>query len=131
MAFPELPAISRCHSYEIACKYTYRCTRCSYSIGRHSKSLDTDRKVCGYCYGKFELLLSSQAGRGRSQGSEGGVVGGTPSQAPPKTPRTPGAFALFVKENYGSIKKSRDNLKHADVMKILSAEFAKLKTNSK
>ncbi|XP_037789346.1 uncharacterized protein LOC119584767 [Penaeus monodon] len=131
--FPELPAISRCHSYEIACKYTYRCTRCSYSIGRHSKSLDTDRKVCGYCYGKFELVVNSQAGRGRgrSQGSEGGVGGGTPSQAPPKTPRTPGAFALFVKENYGSIKKSRDNLKHADVMKILSTEFAKLKTSSK
>ncbi|XP_047499036.1 uncharacterized protein LOC125045663 [Penaeus chinensis] len=133
MAFPELPAISRCHSYEIACKYTYRCIRCSYSIGRHSKSLDTDRKVCGYCYGKFELVVNSQAGRGRgrSQGSESGVGGGTPSQAPPKTPRTPGAFALFVKENYGSIKKSRDNLKHADVMKILSTEFAKLKTSGK
>lgn len=89
--------------------------------------------MCGYCYGKFELVVNSQAarGRGRLQGSEGGVGGGTPSQAPPKTPRTPGAFALFVKENYGSIKKSRDNLKHADVMKILSTEFAKLKTSSK
>ncbi|XP_037071683.1 acidic repeat-containing protein-like, partial [Pollicipes pollicipes] len=38
-----------CHAvawvvYEIRCKYTYRCTRCGYSFGRHSKSLDTQRK---------------------------------------------------------------------------------------
>ena len=24
--FPELPAISRCHSYRIECKYTYACS---------------------------------------------------------------------------------------------------------
>lgn len=110
---------------------TYKSICLFYSIGRHSKSLDTDRKVCGYCYGKFELVVNSQAGRGRGKGSEVNVPGGTPSQAPPKTPRTPGAFALFVKENYGSVKKSRDNLKHADVMKILSTEFGKLKTSGK
>lgn len=31
-AFPELPPINRCHSYDIQCKYTYRCTRCSYRL---------------------------------------------------------------------------------------------------
>ncbi|XP_064083243.1 uncharacterized protein LOC135199276 [Macrobrachium nipponense] len=121
--FPELPAITTCHSYEINCKYTYRCTKCSYSIGRHSKSLDTERKVCGLCYGKFELIVNSK-GRGSKSSNSG-----TPSHGS-QTPRTPGAFALFVKENYNSVKKSRQNLKHVDVMKILSADFAKLKTGS-
>ncbi|XP_071534384.1 uncharacterized protein [Panulirus ornatus] len=131
--FPELPPISRCHSYEISCKYTYRCTHCSYSIGRHSKSLDTERKVCGYCHGKFELVLNpKQGGRreiGNGRGSEKSSLN-TLTQVPPKTPRTPGVFAMFVKENYGSVKKSGQNLKHADVMKILSAEFGKMKASS-
>ena len=43
--FPELPVIDRCHSYQINTKYTYRCVQCGYSIGRHSKSLNTERKV--------------------------------------------------------------------------------------
>lgn len=123
--FPELPAITTCHSYKINCKYTYRCTGCSYSIGRHSKSLDTERKVCGYCYGKFELIVNS-----RSRGTNYNNSGTPASQGNGKTPRTPGPFAMFVKENYGSIKKSKQNLKHADVMKLLSAEFGKMKTNS-
>ncbi|KAG7168219.1 uncharacterized protein LOC121867533 [Homarus americanus] len=122
--FPELPRISRCHSYEITCKYTYRCTRCKYSIGRHSKSLDIEKKVCGYCYGRFELVINSQRGHAKS-----GLD--TPAGKPPKTPRTPGAFAIFVKENYGSVKKSRQNIKHADVMKVLSEEFGKMKANNK
>merc|ERR1711915_773502 len=96
-AFPELPPITTCHSYEISCKYTYRCTGCSYSIGRHSKSLNTEQKVCGYCYGKFELIVNSK-GKGKGQSTSS-----TPGS---KTPRTPNVFALFIKENYGSVKKS-------------------------
>ncbi|XP_045138974.1 uncharacterized protein LOC123520604 [Portunus trituberculatus] len=121
-AFPELPAINRCHNYQIQCKYTYRCTRCQYSIGRHSKSLDTNKKVCGYCLGKFELLVNSKTQKDQSKATPG-----TPA-CNPRTPKTPGPFALFVKENYGSIKKSTPNVKHGDVMKILSAKFEKMKT---
>jgi len=58
--FPELPVIDRCHSYEIRTKYTYMCEKCGYSIGRHSKSLDTEKKVCGHCYGKFQLVVNNQ-----------------------------------------------------------------------
>ncbi|KAK3915947.1 Acidic repeat-containing protein [Frankliniella fusca] len=58
--FPELPPIQRCHSYNIETKFTYRCTKCGYSFGRHSKSLDLDKKRCGYCYGTFEVFLSSK-----------------------------------------------------------------------
>ncbi|KAJ8955544.1 hypothetical protein NQ318_001374, partial [Aromia moschata] len=56
--FPELPPIKRCHDYVVNTKYTYKCTGCGYSIGRHSKSLDVERKRCGYCRGKFEILLN-------------------------------------------------------------------------
>ncbi|XP_069157177.1 uncharacterized protein [Procambarus clarkii] len=130
---PELPAINRCHSYEINCKYTYKCSSCSYSIGRHSKSLDTEKKVCGFCHGKFELIVNSQQGgqKGTGRGNPLEVnVAVTPANYTPKTPRPPGAFALFVKGNYGTVKKSKENLKHADVMKILSTEFGKMKAGS-
>ena len=53
---------------------------------------------------------------------------GTPACIPSMTPKTPGPFALFVKENYGSVKKSTPNVKHGDVMRILSAKFEKMKT---
>lgn len=38
-------------------------------------------------------------------------------------------FALFVKENYGSVMKS--NLKHGEVMKILGQKFQEMKVNTK
>jgi predicted SprT family Zn-dependent metalloprotease len=43
----------RCHSYTIRTKFNYVCEKCGYTIGRHSKSLDTERKVCGHCHGRF------------------------------------------------------------------------------
>lgn len=52
---------------------------------------------------------------------------GTSTASAPKTPRTPNAFALFVKEHYASTKSSRSDLAHAAVMKILSAKFAESK----
>ncbi|KAG8232246.1 hypothetical protein J437_LFUL011799 [Ladona fulva] len=114
-AFPEIPPISRCHNYDIETKYKYKCSGCNYSIGRHSKSLDVERKVCGICCGKFELFVNKKNDKGKPM---------------PSTPRTPNAFALFVKENYGSAKKSKENLKHKDVMKILSEQFAATKISN-
>ena len=54
---------------------------------------------------------------------------GEHTEATPKTkiPRTPNAFALFVKDNYAAIKSSRTDLPHAAVMKLLSAKFAENK----
>ncbi|XP_067661493.1 germ cell nuclear acidic protein-like isoform X2 [Haliotis asinina] len=108
--YPDIPVISRCHDYTITTKYTYQCVKCGYSIGRHSKSLDTDRKVCGKCHGRFEVRLSKN--------SASSSVSNTPN-----TPRTPNKFALFVKEQYGTYKKNKD-LKHKDIMQLLSQEFA-------
>ncbi|XP_025986841.2 uncharacterized protein LOC105195266 isoform X2 [Solenopsis invicta] len=104
--FPELPPIRRCHNYEIKSKFTYKCTGCGYSIGRHSKSLDIEKKRCGYCYGKFELLINRTTKSGTVHQVE------TPK-------REPTGFALYVKQNYNSVKKDKSNMKHAEVMKLL------------
>ncbi|XP_043270966.1 dentin sialophosphoprotein isoform X2 [Venturia canescens] len=91
-SFPELPEIKRCHDYKVTTKFTYRCTGCGYSVGRHSKSLDVEKKRCGHCYGKFELLINKITKSGKVE---------------TKTPvsKKPTGFALFVKENYSSVKK--------------------------
>ena len=76
-------------------------------IGRHSKSINTDKYCCAYCKGQLILLPTINKD-------------GTPA-----TPRTPNKFALFVKENYASTKKFNTQMKHADIMRLLSKDFAK------
>ncbi|XP_054262924.1 germ cell nuclear acidic protein-like [Macrosteles quadrilineatus] len=114
--FPELPVIKRCHDYAISTKFTYKCMSCGYSIGRHSKSLDTERKRCGFCYGKFQVFVTAKM-------ATDSVTSGSDSV---KTPRNPTGFALFVKENYAIVKKE-NNVPHAQVMKLLSQKFAEVK----
>ncbi|XP_051877750.1 germ cell nuclear acidic protein [Pristis pectinata] len=103
---PELPMVKRCHTYEINYKYTYQCSRCKNMIGRHSKSLDTQRFVCAICKGPLELLSNSMK-----------------YSTPAKRELAP--FAKFVKENYSSTKKENEGLKHAEVMRKLSVDFGK------
>ncbi|KAL8222590.1 UNVERIFIED_CONTAM: hypothetical protein K2H54_077587 [Gekko kuhli] len=102
---PELPVVSRCHNYEIKYKFTYECSQCQNRIGRHSKSLDTQRFVCALCKGQLVLQQPMQKD-------------GTPAKAP----LTP--FAKYVKENYASTKQSQQGLSHGAIMRKLSADFA-------
>lgn len=88
-----------------------------HSIGRHSKSLDIEKKRCGYCYGKFELLINKTTKSGIMQ-----------VQTPK---REPSGFALYVKQNYNSVKKEKNDMKHADVMKILGQKFSAIKIAKK
>ncbi|XP_037635144.1 acidic repeat-containing protein [Sebastes umbrosus] len=99
LAHPELPMVTRCHSYDIKYKFMYQCTRCQNTIGRHSKSLDTQRFVCALCKGQLVL------------------------QTPAK-PRAPTPFANFVKENYGNVRQELSGQSHGEVMRKLSADFA-------
>ncbi|XP_017773813.1 PREDICTED: acidic repeat-containing protein [Nicrophorus vespilloides] len=114
--FPELPAIKRCHDYTINTKYTYKCMGCGYSFGRHSKSLDLERKRCGHCYGKFEVLINKTTKNGETK-------------SVPSVKKQPNGFALFVKENYSKYKT--DNMKNKDVMKLLGQKFKDLKVDQK
>ncbi|XP_068446116.1 germ cell nuclear acidic protein [Clinocottus analis] len=99
LAHPELPMVTRCHSYDIKYKFQYQCTRCQNKIGRHSKSLDTQRFMCALCTGQLVLLT-------------------------PAKPRAPTAFANFVKENFGTVRQELSGKSHAEVMRKLSANFA-------
>ncbi|XP_039181275.1 acidic repeat-containing protein isoform X2 [Crotalus tigris] len=102
---PELPVVSRCHNYEIKYKFTYECLQCKNTIGRHSKSLDTQRFVCALCKGQLELCQPK-------------LKDGTPAKAPLAP------FAKYVKENYGSVKQAQQGLSHGAIMRKLSADFA-------
>ncbi|XP_069049631.1 germ cell nuclear acidic protein [Lepisosteus oculatus] len=97
---PELPMVTRCHSYDINYKYQYQCSRCKNTVGRHSKSLDTQKFVCALCTGQLVLL--------------------TPAKSRGATP-----FATFVKEHYGTVRQELQGQGHAEVMRKLSADFAK------
>jgi len=115
--FPELPVIDRCHSYQIRTKYTYRCEKCGYSIGRHSKSLDTEKKVCGHCYGRFQLVVNGKTVQTK--------VTDSANTGSNEKPKAPNAFALFVKDNYKVYKQP--GVSHGDVMKLLSTKFSATK----
>ncbi|XP_051930590.1 germ cell nuclear acidic protein isoform X3 [Hippocampus zosterae] len=99
LVHPELPMVTRCHSYEIKFKFQYQCAKCQNTIGRHSKSLDTQKFVCALCTGKLVLL--------------------TPSKPRPPTP-----FAQFVKEHYRRVRQELTEQSHREVMQKLSMDFA-------
>lgn len=111
--YPVLPPITRCHDYVVNTKYTYKCTKCGYSLGRHSKSLDVEKKRCGVCYGKFEVYLNKTTKDGNTQ------MLATPKKELNK-------FAQFVKDNYGLVKTPDRN--HKEVMNLLSKKFSKMTT---
>ncbi|XP_065188618.1 uncharacterized protein LOC135819353 [Sycon ciliatum] len=98
-AHPNIPAVSRCHNYSIATKYSYKCTGCGFVIGRHSKSINTEKQVCPYCLSTLEL----QSGASGKQAS---------------------GFALFVKENFKSVKSSMlQGSSHGDIMAELGVRY--------
>lgn len=87
-----------------------------YSFGRHTKSVDTEKKRCGYCYGKFEIFINKTSKSGETKS-----VPVTPKKAVT-------GFALFVKENYAMYKTPQ--LNHAQVMKLLGEKFNELRLST-
>lgn len=102
--FPHLTITTR-HSYDIHYAFRWQCTNaaCGKVYGRHSNSLDTDRKVCGMCRARLEPL-----GRFNADG--------TPAKA-----RTASAFSLFVKDNFAVAKAAAGpQTPHREVMKVVA-----------
>lgn len=112
--FPELPKISVCHQYDIEYKYTYKCTMCGASSHAHSKAKKVENIRCSYCHGSIEIFLNKKD-------KDGNVV--------PTPVRKATGFAMFVKEKYHQFKVT--GCTHADVMKMLSNEFAALSVDEK
>ncbi|KPJ00632.1 Acidic repeat-containing protein [Papilio xuthus] len=84
-------------------------------IKRHSKSIDVTKKCCGYCHGAFEIIVNRK--------NKDGVVVSTPARK-----AGPNGFALYVKENYGTLKDGTKS--HAEVMKLLGEQFSAKKKNN-
>ncbi|CBJ26687.1 conserved unknown protein [Ectocarpus siliculosus] len=127
-AHPGVP-ITTCHSYAINYKYRYTCVGaslaggggsgcddeaglsggrgCGAVIGRHSKSIDVARQVCGRCKGRLVLF--------GTHGTDGKL----------KKPRAATGFSLFVKERYAEVKGALPpGTKQQQVMKEMSRQWA-------
>jgi hypothetical protein len=48
-------------------------------------------------------------------------------QSTPKPVKKPSRFALYVKENYGRVKRENPLSKHGEVMKLLGSQYATAK----
>lgn len=116
--FPRIPQITITHAYSIKKKYIYKCQKCGQEIHRFSKSIDVEKELCGICHGRFEIMVNSNDQNGTT----------TANAKEPKTPRQPSKFALYVKENYHSIKKDNQLGSHKDIMQELSKQFKLLDT---
>ncbi|EDV95266.1 uncharacterized protein LOC6569447 [Drosophila grimshawi] len=108
--FPDLPPIRVCHDYDIEFKYTYKCDNCNAASYAHSRSRKVENLRCSICCGHVIVLLNRKD-------KSGNIV--------PTPVREATGFAKFVKENFHKYK--RPNLTAPQVMRILSAEYAKVK----
>ena len=94
--------------------------QCNRLIKRHSKSIDVERNCCGRCRSKLVLhqwdtKLEKYVKLTQVEGADENA----------KVPKTPNAFAAFVKENYKVCRTP--GVKHADAMKQLSQMFKETK----
>jgi len=137
--FKHIPKITVTHSYEIKKKFIFKCLTCKFEIHRFSKSIDINKELCGLCHGRFEIILNNKNDKNKNEeylddderfdrirnddyefnSKSAGMIENAVS-------RTPNKFALFVKENYGSVKKDKNLSNHKDVMQELSKNFKQL-----
>ena len=127
-AMAVLPGIdvSTCHNYDIFYAYRWACTTCGVEYGRHSKSIDVEKKVCGGCRGRLEY-----AGKFRRD-AHGETV--AVSRSPEKKVS---GYSAFVKEHFHRVKIEMEGpdgrrghgVLASEVMKKLAAEWAVSKEN--
>jgi predicted SprT family Zn-dependent metalloprotease len=107
--------VTTTHNYQIQYKFNWACMnpKCSFQIGRHSKSVDTIRHRCGLCKGKLIEVTSDGA---------------------PKKRAPPSAYNLFVKQHSkvvrGQLVKQKPGVTQADVMKELGRRWREQKGQS-
>lgn len=106
-----------------------------FSFGRHSKSLNLEKKRCGLCYGEFELI-KNKINNNPIPNNNFPVVHEDPLKElyslndvhqKPKPPKKLSKFAIFVKENYSRVKRENPLSKHGEIMKLLGSQFATTK----
>ncbi|BHF66027.1 hypothetical protein SprV_0200904100 [Sparganum proliferum] len=145
---PNIPRVTVRHAYVIDTRFTYVCTGCGATVNRHSKSLDTEKKVCGNCHCRFQLLINTPRGRMmrpslaaktdkryRSQDA----VASAASHAQPRSPSAPAPdhtrprnpFAQFVREHYKTVRQGTGvngaGCSHKEAMDQLGTMFRTMK----
>ncbi|KAJ1659204.1 hypothetical protein IWQ61_001688 [Dispira simplex] len=101
--WPTIPVTTR-HSYDINYKFKYVCdnSHCGIVYGRHSKSINTTRQVCGKCKGR--LLLTNRCGE-------------------QVTRRTLNPYQQFVKTHYRTVQQQYPGLSHQEIMKRVATLY--------
>ena len=108
--------VTTTHNYEIQYKFNWACVnpKCSFTIGRHSKSVDIIRHRCGRCRGK--LIEVTADGK-------------------PKKQAQPSAYNLFVKQHSKAVReqlvKRKPGVTQSEVMKELGRLWREQKSRSK
>ena len=107
--------VTTTHSYQIQYKFNWACVipNCSFTIGRHSKSVDIIRHRCGKCRGKLIEVTADGAPKKRAQ---------------------PSAYNLFIKQHSKAVReqlvKRKSGVTQADVMKELGRLWREQKGRS-
>lgn len=103
------------HSYKIDYKYIWECVSCGYEFKRHSKSVDPIRHSCGRCKGK--LVQTKPIPRGGATGKDG--------------KKQSGEYQVFVKQNFGRVKKEMEgrgeDTQMGKVMEAVAKEYREQK----
>jgi predicted SprT family Zn-dependent metalloprotease len=105
------------HSYVIEFKFVWECESCGCEFKRHSRSVDPMRHTCGKCRGRLVQTRPVPRGGGKGADREEGGAGGE--------------YRVFVKENFGRVKKELEE-KGAEagmgkVMEVLGREYRERK----
>lgn len=121
--------VSTCHNYQIFYPHRWQCGTCYQEYGRHSKSIDVEKKVCGACRGKLVYL-------GRFVRGQDGTVSPAKSRSPTKNVSS---YSAYVKTHFHRIKQKMEfesacdtsgstlaqkKVMASEVMKALAAEWA-------
>ncbi|KAF2259978.1 hypothetical protein CC78DRAFT_502352, partial [Lojkania enalia] len=109
------------HSYEISYKFVWTCTNCLYEFKRHSRSVNPERHSCGRCRGR--LVQTKPVPRGAA------------AAATPGGKREMSEYQVFVKRNFGRVKREMAergvDYQMGKVMEEVAREYRETKEREK
>ncbi|KAI9788620.1 MAG: hypothetical protein M1816_006766 [Peltula sp. TS41687] len=101
VAFPDRKiTVSVSHNYEADYKYLWQCTGCGLRYGRHCRSIDPARTVCGVCCGPLIQIKPR-----------------------PRLDQPLSAWQLFLKKHLTLFKSDNPTKSHKEIMKLLAREY--------
>ena len=117
---PDLHVTTR-HSYKVFCRHRYSCTACEQMYGRHSRSIDLRTRRCGRCGAKLRYDGIMQR--------DGTLIAPAAREEGLRTPQP--AFASFVADEYGRLRKRWPRVSHKRIMQELSKKWKRRKEKAR